>query len=87
VSNCIDQTARDEAAEARANQATHEAVCAERYLGIQKSFEAGSARMKELSEGQKVILRMLAWGGGVLIAALLGSTGWMATKLAEIALK
>jgi hypothetical protein len=87
MSESIDQTARDDAHNALSKLATHEAVCAERYLGIQKSFQAGTLRMQELGEGQKVIMRLLAWGGALTITVMLGVGGWMAAKLAEIALK
>lgn len=82
-----DQEARDDAHDALARLTTHEAVCAERYAGIQKSFTAGTERMKELGDGQKAIMRLLAWGGALTITTMLGVGGWMATKLAEIALK
>lgn len=83
----IDQTARDLAKEALALQGAHERVCAERWTACQKSFDAGSAKMKELAEGQKAILRLLGWGGALMFTTLLGSAGWMVNKLADLALK
>lgn len=83
----VDQEARDEAGDAMSRIMTHEAVCAERYAGIEKAFAQGSQRMKELSDGQKIILRILAWGGGVTITTLLAATGWLTARLADIALK
>ena len=83
----VDQHARDDATDALAKLATHEAVCAERYAGIQQSFKAGSEKMRELGDGQKLILRILAWGGTLTLSTLLAATGWLTTRLADIALK
>jgi hypothetical protein len=83
----VDQHARDDAHDALGKLATHEAVCAERYLGIQKSFQAGTDRMRELGDGQKTILRILGWGGALTLTTLIAATGWLTARLAEIALK
>lgn len=83
----IDQTARDLARDALAKIDGHERVCAERWGACEKSFQAGSAKMKELGEGQRAILRMLGWGGALMFTTVLGTAGWMATKLADLALK
>jgi hypothetical protein len=83
----VDQHARDDATGALAKLATHEAVCAERYAGIQNSFRTGSEKMKELGEGQTMILRILAWGGALTLTTLVAATGWLTARLAEIALK
>jgi hypothetical protein len=83
----VDQHARDDAQGALAKLATHEAVCAERYAGIQKSFQAGTDKMKDLGDGQKAILRLIGWGGAFTLTTLIAATGWLTAKLAEIALK
>ncbi len=59
---------------------THEAVCAERYAGIQNSFRAGSEKMAS-------IMRILTWGGTFGLGIIIGMMGWMASKLADLALK
>lgn len=84
---CIDQTARDMAAKTAAAQGTHERECVLRYDAIKESFRAGSAKMKELGDGQKAIIRLLIWGGAATLSTLVAATGWLAAKLAEIALK
>jgi hypothetical protein len=87
MSGSVDQHARDEAGDAMSRITTHEAVCAERYAGIQNSFRTGSEKMKELGEGQTMILRILAWGGALTLTTLVAATGWLTARLAEIALK
>lgn len=49
--------------EARLN--THEAVCAERYRGIQDQFEGANARLKRVE-------KILIAGCGFMIALLVG---------------
>ncbi len=71
----VDQQARDEAGDALAKLATHEAVCAERYAGIQKSFVAGSEKMKELGDDIKGVKGDIRAGITKLIVVLLGATG------------
>jgi hypothetical protein len=83
----VDQQARDETHDTAAKLSTHEAVCAERYAGIQKSFQTGAEKMKDLGDGQKMILRILGWGGALTLTTLLAATGWLTARLAEIALK
>lgn len=83
----LDQTARDLARDALAQIGAHERVCAERWGACKTSLDAGSKKMQSLADGQRAILRLLGWGGALMFTTVLGAAGWMATKLAELALK
>lgn len=83
----VDQQARDLAREAISLQSAHERVCAERWAACEKSFLAGSEKMKGLADGQRQILRVLGWGAALIVTTLLGSAGWMVSRLADLALK
>jgi hypothetical protein len=51
--------------ETEAKLSTHEAICAERYEGIQKSFSAGSKRMEKLEYLLYVVIIAVLFGPGV----------------------
>jgi len=51
--------------ETEAKLSTHEAICAERYAGIQKSFAAGSKRMEKLEYLLYVVIAAVLFGPGV----------------------
>lgn len=98
MSDAIDQHARDEATRALAQISAHERECALRYIGVEKSFKAGSERMKELGQGikkidenqrdtERKIIALLLGGGGVTISALFGATWWLGAKLAVLTMK
>ena len=82
----VDQAARDLANKAIAELTTHEAVCTQRWEAARTSFQAGSKKMDELAAGQKTIINAIFWGIGISLTTLLGITGWMATRLADIAM-
>ena len=50
--------------ETEARLDTHEAICAERYEGIQKSFAAGSKRMAKLEYLLYVVIAAVLFGPG-----------------------
>jgi len=51
--------------ETEAKLAVHEAICAERYEGIQKSFAAGSKRMTKIEYLLYVVIAAVLFGPGV----------------------
>jgi hypothetical protein len=51
--------------ETEAKLATHEAICAERYAGIQKSFAAGSKRMTKIEYLLYIVIVAVLFGPGV----------------------
>ena len=51
--------------ETEAKLSVHEAICAERYEGIQKSFAAGSKRMAKLEYLLYVVIAAVLFGPGV----------------------
>jgi hypothetical protein len=51
--------------ETEAKLAIHEQVCAERYAGIQKSFAAGSKRMKTIEVLLYITIAAVLFGPGV----------------------
>jgi len=51
--------------ETEAKLATHEAICAERYKGIQKSFANGSKRMTKIEYLLYVVIAAVLFGPGV----------------------
>ena len=51
--------------ETEAKLATHEAICAERYEGIQKSFANGSKRMTKIEYLLYVVIAAVLFGPGV----------------------
>ena len=51
--------------ETDAKLSTHEAICAERYLSIQKSFENGSKRMSRIEYLLYVVILAVLLGPGV----------------------
>lgn len=55
---------------------THEAVCAERYRGIEQQFRASNARLKRIEVG------LIAAGG-----ALIGAMGWAINLLIGLVAK
>ena len=75
--SAVDQIARDEAGDAMSRITTHEAVCAERYAGIQKSFQSGSEKMKELGDDIKGVKGDIKAAVVKLIVALFGAVGAM----------
>jgi len=48
-----------------ARLSTHEAVCAQRYEGIQKSFESGSKRMAKIEYLLYAVMAAVLLGPGV----------------------
>jgi len=61
--------------ETEAKLATHEAICAERYEGIQKSFAAGSKRMAKIEYLLYGVIVCVLFGPGVaadLVKKVLG---------------
>lgn len=48
-----------------ARLSTHEAVCAQRYEGIQKSFESGSKRMAKIEYLLYAVIAAVLLGPGV----------------------
>jgi len=50
--------------ETEAKLATHEAICAERYEGIQKSFANGSKRMTKIEYLLYVVIVAVLFGPG-----------------------
>jgi len=61
--------------ETEAKLAVHEAICAERYASIQKSFEAGSKRMAKLEYLLYIVIAAVLFGPGVaadLVKKVLG---------------
>ena len=58
-----------------ARLSTHEAVCAQRYEGIQKSFESGSKRMAKIEYLLYAVIAAVLLGPGVaaeVVKKLLG---------------
>ena len=51
--------------ETEAKLSTHEAICAERYEGIQKSFANGSKRMTKIEYLLYVVIAAVLFGPGV----------------------
>jgi len=51
--------------ETEAKLATHEAICAERYEGIQKSFANGSKRMEKIEYLIYIVIVAVLFGPGV----------------------
>ena len=51
--------------ETEAKLAVHEAICAERYEGIQKSFANGSKRMTKIEYLLYVVIAAVLFGPGV----------------------
>ena len=51
--------------ETEAKLATHEAICAERYEGIQKSFANGSKRMTKIEYLLYIVIVAVLFGPGV----------------------
>jgi hypothetical protein len=51
--------------ETEAKLATHEAICAERYEGIQKSFANGSKRMTKIEYLLYIVIAAVLFGPGV----------------------
>ena len=51
--------------ETEAKLSVHEAICAERYEGIQKSFAAGSKRMKTIEVLLYITIAAVLFGPGV----------------------
>ena len=51
--------------ETEAKLAVHEAICAERYAGIQKSFAAGSKRMEKIEYLIYIVIVAVLFGPGV----------------------
>ena len=51
--------------ETEAKLSVHEAICAERYEGIQKSFAAGSKRMAKLEVLLYITIAAVLFGPGV----------------------
>jgi hypothetical protein len=61
--------------ETEAKLATHEAICAERYEGIQKSFANGSKRMEKIEYLLYIVIVAVLFGPGVagqLVKKVLG---------------
>ena len=61
--------------ETEAKLAVHEAICAERYAGIQKSFAAGSKRMEKIEYLIYIVIVAVLFGPGVagqLVKKVLG---------------
>lgn len=51
--------------ETEARLDTHEAICAERYASIQRSFDAGSKRMARLEYLLYILIAAVLFGPGV----------------------
>jgi hypothetical protein len=51
--------------ETEAKLSVHEAICAQRYEGIQKSFENGSKRMKTIEVLLYITIAAVLFGPGV----------------------
>ena len=51
--------------ETEAKLSVHEAICAERYAGIQKSFADGSKRMTKIEYLLYVVIAAVLFGPGV----------------------
>ena len=51
--------------ETEAKLSTHEAICAQRYEGIQKSFSDGSKRMKTIEVLLYITIAAVLFGPGV----------------------
>jgi hypothetical protein len=51
--------------ETEAKLSTHEAICAQRYEGIQRSFENGSKRMKTIEVLLYITIAAVLFGPGV----------------------
>jgi len=51
--------------ETEAKLSVHEAICAERYEGIQKSFAAGSKRMTKIEYLLYIVIVAVLFGPGV----------------------
>jgi len=51
--------------ETEAKLAVHEAICAERYAGIQKSFADGSKRMTKIEYLLYIVIVAVLFGPGV----------------------
>ena len=51
--------------ETEAKLSVHEAICAERYEGIQKSFATGSKRMTKIEYLLYVVIAAVLFGPGV----------------------
>jgi hypothetical protein len=81
------QTVKELAMQANARVDTHEAVCAERYEKLDYRLQSGAAKMTELKDGQKSIMRVMLWGGGVMLTTLIALTGWLGNRLADTVLK
>ena len=61
--------------ETEAKLATHEAICAERYAGIQKSFADGSKRMTKIEYLLYIVIVAVLFGPGAaaqFVAKVLG---------------
>ena len=61
--------------ETEAKLAVHEAICAERYEGIQKSFANGSKRMTKIEYLLYVVIAAVLFGPGAaaqFVAKVLG---------------
>jgi len=50
--------------ETEAKLSVHEAICAERYAGIQKSFAAGSKRMEKIEYLLYIVIVAVLFGPG-----------------------
>lgn len=51
--------------ETESKLSTHEAICAQRYEGIQRSFENGSKRMKTIEVLLYITIAAVLFGPGV----------------------
>ena len=61
--------------ETEAKLSVHEAICAERYEGIQKSFANGSKRMAKIEYLLYIVIATVLFGPGVaadLVKKLIG---------------
>jgi hypothetical protein len=77
----VDQHARDDATDALAKLATHEAVCAERYKNLEFRLAAGSKRMEDISGDIKGVKNDIKAGVVKLILSLFGAVGTMGAAL------